>query len=66
MVLRNIKNIFEYEKEEENFFKPVKVNNFGGKNYVKYKTNSDKNKALLVEKCLDKIGPYLKDIINIS
>ena len=27
-VLRNIKNIFEYEKEEENYYKPVRENNF--------------------------------------
>ena len=28
IVLRNIKNLFEYEKEEENHYKPVRVNNF--------------------------------------
>ena len=27
-VLRNIKNIFEYEKEEENYYKPVREDNF--------------------------------------
>ena len=29
MVLRNIKNRFTYEKEEENYYKPVRLNNFG-------------------------------------
>ena len=29
MVLRNIKNLFTYEKEEENYYKPVRLNNFG-------------------------------------
>ena len=24
IVLRNIKNLFEYEKEEENYYKPVR------------------------------------------
>ena len=28
IVLRNIKNLSEYEKEEENYCKPVRVNNF--------------------------------------
>ena len=28
MVLRNIKNLFEYEKEKENYYKPVRVNDF--------------------------------------
>ena len=29
MVLRNITNLFTYEKEEENYYKPVRINNFG-------------------------------------
>ena len=32
MVLRNIKNLFEYEKEEEIYYKPVRVNNFWSTN----------------------------------
>ena len=28
IVLRNIKNLFEHEKEEENCYKPIRVNNF--------------------------------------
>ena len=28
IILRNIKNLFEYEKEEENYYKPVRLNNF--------------------------------------
>ena len=28
MELRNIKNLFEYEKEKENYYKPVRVNDF--------------------------------------
>ena len=33
IVLRNITNLFEYEKEEENYYKPVRVNNFWSNNY---------------------------------
>ena len=29
MVLRNITNLFTYEKEEENYHNPVRINNFG-------------------------------------
>ena len=43
MVLRNIKNVFEYEKEEENYCKPVRLNNFWSNNYIEHKSNSDKN-----------------------
>ena len=33
ILLTNIKNLFEYEKEEENYNKPVRVNNFRSNNY---------------------------------
>ena len=64
IVLRNIKNLFEYEKEEENYYKPVRANNFWSTNYIEYKSNGDKNRILSVEEYLDKIRPYLKDIRN--
>ena len=60
IALRNIKNLFEYGKEEENYYKPVRVNHFWSNNYIQYKSNSDKNRILSVEKYLDKIKPYLK------
>ena len=63
-VLRDIKNLFEYEKEEESYYKPVTVNNFCNNNYIEYRSNSDKNRILSVEESLDKIRPYLRDIIN--
>ena len=45
-VLRDIKNLFEYEKEEESYYKPVTVNNFCNNNYIEYRSNSDKNRIL--------------------
>ena len=65
-VLRNIKNLFEYEKEEESYYKLVRVNNFCSNNYLEYKGNSDSNKTLSVEEYLDKSRPYLKDINNLK
>ena len=59
-----MKNLFEYEKQEENYHKPVKVNNFWSNNYIEYESNSDRNKTLIVEEYLNKISLYLKDIIN--
>ena len=41
-----------YEKEEENYYKPVKVSNFWSNNYIENKTNGDKNKILSVEEHL--------------
>ena len=55
IVLRNIKNLSEREKEEENYYKPVRENNFQSNNYIEYKSNGDKNKILSVEEYLNKI-----------
>ena len=62
-ILRNIMNLFEHE-EEENYYKPVRVSNFGGNNYIEYESNGDRNKTLSVEEYLKKISPHLKDTIN--
>ena len=64
IVIRNIRTLFEYEKEEENYDKPVRINNLWGNNYIEYKSNGDENKILSVEEYLDKIRPYLRYIVN--
>ena len=48
-ILRDIRNLFEHK--EEDYYKPVIVG------------NSWSNKTLTVEKYLNKVRPYLKDII---
>ena len=40
------------------------MSNVWSNNYIEYESNGDKNKALSVEEYLNKIRPYLKDIIN--
>ena len=51
----------EHEKEEQNYLKSVRVNNFWSNNYIEYESNGDNNKVRSVEEYLNKIGPYLKD-----
>ena len=63
-MLRDIKNLFEHEEEVENYYKPVRVSNFWSNNYIEYESKGDRNKTLPVEEYLNKIRPYLKDIIN--
>ena len=63
IVLRNIMNLSKHE-EGENYYKPVRLNNFWSNNYIEYKSNGDKNRIISVKEYLDKIRPYLKDIIN--
>ena len=55
-------NLFQYEKED--YYKPLRVGNFWSNNYIKHKSNGDKNKTLSVEEYLNRIRTYLKDIIN--
>ena len=62
-ILRDIKNLFQHE-EGQNCYKPVRVSIFWSNNYIEYKSNGDRNKPLSVEEYLNKIMPYLKDIIN--
>ena len=62
-MLRDIRNLFE-DKEEKNYYKSVRVSKFGSTNYTEYKSKGDRNKTLWVEKYLNKIKLYIKDIIN--
>ena len=51
-------------KKEKNYNKLVRVSNFWNNSYIDYESNSDRSKTLSVEKYLNKIRTYLKDIIN--
>ena len=44
-----MKNLFENEKEEVNYYKPVSVNNL---NNIEYESNGDRNKTVSVEEYL--------------
>ena len=61
IIIRDIRNFFEHE---EDCYKPVRVGSFWSRNYIEYESNGDRNKTLSVEEYLNKICPYLKDIIN--
>ena len=60
-ITRDIRNIFEHE--EDDYYKHVRVGNFRSNSYIEYKSKDDR-KTLSVKKYLNKIRPYLKDIIN--
>ena len=42
IALSNTKSFFEFETEEENDHKPVRVNNFWSNDYIEYKSNGQK------------------------
>ena len=52
------------KKEEENYYKPVRVSNVLSNNYVEYESNNDREKTVLPEEYLNKIRPYLTGIKN--
>ena len=51
-------------EEEGSYHKSERVSNFWIINSFEYKNNRDKSKTLSLEEYIDKIKPYLKDIIN--
>ena len=59
-MLGDIKNLFEHE-EEENYYKPARASNFWS-NILK--SIGNRNKVPSVEEYLNKIRPYLKNIMN--
>ena len=46
------------------YYKAVRMSIFWTSNYIQNETNGDRNRALSVEEYINKIRPYLKDIIN--
>ena len=61
-MLRDIENHFKYE--EKHYHTPVTVNNFWSNNYIEYESDSDRNKRQSFEEYLNKVRPYLENIIN--
>ena len=58
---RDIRTLSEPEEE---YHKPIKIVNAFDDNYIGYESNEDKDKMVSIEKYLDKIEPYLNDLID--
>ena len=61
-IIRDDRNLLEHE--EEKYYKPVRVGNFWGNNYIQYESNGDGNKTIPAKEYLNKIRTCLKEIIN--
>ena len=61
-IIRDTRNNFEHE--EEDYYKAVRVGNLWSNNYIEYESNSDGTKTLSAEEYYKKIRPYIKHIIN--
>ena len=51
------------QEEEKYYYKLIRVGNFSNDNYIEYESSGDRNKNLSIKEYLDKIKPYLTDII---
>ena len=52
-MIRNIRTIFQ--QEEEDCYKPERVNNFWSNSSIEYESNDDKNRNLSLDEYLHKI-----------
>ena len=60
---RIIRDIRTLSEQEEDYYEPKRVINFWSNSYIEYETNGDKNKNLSLNEYLNKIKPYLRNII---
>ena len=51
-IVGDIRSLFE---QEEDYYKPVRVGNFYSTNYIKYESNSDRNKSLSIKEFFEEI-----------
>ena len=59
-IIRDSKILFD----KEDYYKPVRRDNFWNSNCIKLESTGDRNKSLSIKEYLDFIKPYLKVIIN--
>ena len=60
IIIKYIRMLFE---QEYNCYEPTRVGNFWNNTCIKYENNGDGNKNVSVKEYLNKIKPYLRDII---
>ena len=60
---RTVRDISALFKQEDDYYQPITVGNFWNNNYFEYESSGDRNKNQSVKEYLDKIKPYLRDII---
>ena len=61
-ITREIKTLFEPENDDD-YFTPEKECIFSNNDYIEYESKSDRNRNLVSEESVNKIKPYLRDII---
>ena len=60
-IIRDIRTLFE---QEEYYYKPKRVSSIWNNNYIEYEISGYKNSNLSLDKYLNKVKPYLRDIMT--
>ena len=60
-IIIDIRTLFQ--KDDDEYFKPIFKINFRNISYIEYESNGDRYKNLSLEEYLNKTKPYLRDII---
>ena len=51
-------------EQEDDYYKTKRVSNFQNNDYIEYESSDNRNKTLSLKKYLEKIKPFLRDIIT--
>ena len=60
-IIKDIRTLFE--QQEEDYHEPKRVSNFQNNNNIGFEGNGDKNRNLSQDEYLNKIKPYVRNII---
>ena len=61
--ISDIKGFFDLSNDKD-YYQPIKVKSASKNGYIKYESNGDKDKILMLKEYLNMIRPYLEDMIN--
>ena len=52
-----------FESDERDYYKPLRIHNAFNSNYTKYESEGNRNKSSSIEEYLNKIRPFLSNMI---
>ena len=61
--MKDLEHLFE-NIYDDIYYKPILVKSSFKEDYKEYESRGDKDKALSIEQFLNKIRPYVKELIN--
>ena len=53
-----------FKSDEEDYCKPIRIGNAFSSNCIEYESKGDKDKMFSIKNFLDKIEPYLNNLID--